>query len=221
VTQVDDLTRIIVGKALCQWPSTQATVDLCRLMLTENIPGDFVECGVFKGAHPALMARVLQEAQDSQRWVWLFDSFEGIPEAGPRDADWPGLGPRPGVPKKGALISTKIAQCSVEDMLANMVDWGLDQSRLVIRQGWFQETMLREEALPHRIALLRLDADLYESTRVCLEALYPRLALGGVCIVDDYQLPGCRAACLEYLEAEPEGLTVINDIHEPVWWRKR
>lgn len=221
MNEIDRLTRTIVGKALCQWPTLQATVDLCRRVLAEQIPGDFVECGVFEGAHPALMARVLQEAEDRERWVWLFDSFDGIPEAGPRDAEWPGIGPRPGVEKTGRLVSTKIAQCSIETVLDNMSDWGVERSRLVLRPGWFQHSLKELTALPQKIAVLRLDADLYESTKICLEALYPRLSESGVCIVDDYStLSGCREACLEYLGGVPEGLTVIDDVHEPVWWRK-
>jgi len=154
-----------------------------------QIPGDVVECGVFGGAHAAVMALALRGHWGSigypsnGRRVHLFDSFEGIPAAGEHDTNW--------------THPAGTSACSLEDVKRNMKQWGIDESLLVYHPGWFHETVASMQA---PIALLRLDADLYESTRVCLEHLYPLVSPGGWVIVDDFALPGCRKAVDDYMQ---------------------
>jgi hypothetical protein len=190
----------------------------CR-MIERGILGDFVECGVYKGVHPAVMAHVIQEMEPaSDRRVWLYDSFQGIPEAGPNDQQWPGLGEEPGRVKSGALKTTDVAACSLSHVRSNMSRWGVRDRRLVYREGWFQHTVGLDR--PPRIALLRLDGDLYESTKVCLEALYPVLMPGGVLIIDDYPLPGCRQAVDEYFDRKVQFQQVLGYEDGPAWTTK-
>ena len=107
--------------------------------------------------------------------------------------------------------------CAAETVLGHLASLRCDMTRFAIHEGWFQDTIPASDVGP--IALLRLDGDLYESTRVCLEGLYP--LLDGFCIVDDYALAGCRAAVDEYrLE---NGIT-SEVVHIPdgagaVWWK--
>lgn len=82
-----------------------------------------------------------------------------------------------------------------------MREWGVPEDFLVWHPGWFQDTV--PGANIDQIALLRLDGDLYESTLVCLQHLYPRVVSGGWVIVDDYGLPGCREAVNQFLGSEP------------------
>lgn len=195
--------------ALGHRSSQQQTYDLARLVLQRGIPGDFVECGVYAGASCALMARAIiddyeldrrcittPEAFSSERWsgphVHLFDSFTGIPAPGPHDVELQ------------ANVGGESA-CSLQEVKANMEAWGIPDELLVWHPGFFYERVpffAGDDADPKgkRIALLRLDGDLYESTRVCLEHLYPLVSPGGYVIVDDFNLSGCRKAVEEYFK---------------------
>jgi hypothetical protein len=143
------------------------TYDICRMALERGIPGDFVECGVYAGASSAIMAKAIMEhvanrgeyALSDNRRVHLFDSFEGIPLAGPEDLE---LAHKP----------AGEAKCSLEDVKRNMRDWGIPDELLAYWPGWFSETVpwnagvwqgqaLAQKKDPKQlIAVLRLDADL-------------------------------------------------------------
>jgi len=181
--------------ALSSKETLLATYDLARNVIERSVPGDFVECGVFGGAQCAVMARAIMEA-DNFHWelgvkrVHLFDSFEGIPPGGIHDLEWT-LPP-------GASV------CSLQAVKDHMTEWGIPDELLVYHPGLFQLTVERstEPDWPvgpaiKRIALLRLDGDLYESTKVCTEHLYPLVSPGGWIIVDDFALSGARKAYLE------------------------
>jgi O-methyltransferase len=183
------------------WPeSLRFTYDKARELLDAGVDGCLVECGVAAGVHPAVMARACVDAGVS-RAVHLFDSFEGIPHGGRYDVEWNehyGDG-------SGRLERTGIAACSLEEVFANLAAWGFPVGPegsgfpFAAYVGWFQDTV--PKTAPHigPIAFLRLDGDLYESTKVCLEHLYPLVASGGVIVIDDWNLDGCRAATVEYL----------------------
>lgn len=184
---------------LCNRPTLQKTFDLCTECVKVGVPGAFVECGVFAGAHPAVMASI-SSGEGKRRQVHLFDSFCGIPESGPNDDEsitaLIGVG-------SGRLVSTGISACSVDKVKGHMKKWGVDSSLLNYHVGWFQDTLkpaIEAGNFPNGIAVLRLDGDLYESTKVCLEQLYPLVNQGGYVIIDDYALTGCRKAVLEYRE---------------------
>lgn len=172
--------------------------------LARGVWGAIAECGVFAGAQAAAMALAsLHHGQP--RTVHLFDSFQGIPEAGPRDdrtiTDLVGVG-------QGRLVSTGQSVCSAAAVRQHFAEWGLGDYPFAFHPGWFQDTVpdAADALSPPRprtpytkgLAVLRLDGDLYESTRVCLEHLAPLVNPGGVIIIDDYALTGCRAACEEY-----------------------
>lgn len=164
-----------------------------------NLPGVIVECGVANGAQVGIMAKALN---NPSRAFHLFDSFEGIPMAGPKDADQPGIGAfqhDPNVPEEDRLVSSGVSVASVEKVRANLSAWG-SPGTFQYHKGWFQHTLPALMDFPP-IALLRLDGDLYESTMVCLEHLYPKVVPGGIIIIDDYGLIGCRKAVHEYMDA--------------------
>ncbi len=212
--------RTVLRRALCNPHTAANTAQLAERVLDENIPGDLVECGVFAGTQPAIMARALMDRGIKHRRVHLWDSFEGIPYASEEDGDMVTgmLGPR----RDGQLASTGVSRCSIHDVKANMRDWGIDPELLVYHRGWFQHTMPFQARDIGRIALLRLDADLYHSTMVALQYLYRKLSPGGYCIIDDYGLDGCRRAVTEYMEAigeEPE-IQRIPGEWSVVYWRR-
>lgn len=208
-----ELFSRIASVALTPETSLRSTYGIARLLIDEDIPGDFVECGVYAGSHPAVMAHAVMEAgQAGRRKVHLFDSFRGIPMSGERDLDWHRGDPenRPIGPSGFAeFTSSGISACPRETVEENMRQWDVDPAVLVYHEGWFHLTL--QHAIVGSIALLRLDADLHESTRVCLEYLYPKVVPGGWCICDDWVLDGCRDAVQPYL---------LLSESCPVYWRK-
>jgi hypothetical protein len=205
--------------ALSAYGTFPHTLEAARQCIRDGIPGDFVECGVGGGAHPALMARACMEA-GVKRKIHLFDSFEGIPEAGPRDDEsitaCVGVG-------KDRLVTTGVAAYSLERVRSNLVDYlGLDESLFVFHPGWFQKTVSTAARTIESIAILRLDCDLYSSTMACLPSLYPKLAKGGYYISDDYTLTGAKCATEEYMASIAESVTPlkVGDGDGCWYWRR-
>lgn len=210
----------IIRAGLGNPPTFLATQRQVRDLLQRGVPGDFVECGVYAGAHPALMALELQNHPDQQRRVHLFDSFEGIPHAGPNDDETITgcIGPS----QDGRLVSSGVSACSIQRVQRNMARWGVSSDLLVYHEGWFQHTVPETAPSIGSIALLRLDGDLYESTRVCLTHLEPKVPSGGIVCIDDYALTGCRRAVDEHLgrTGQRPQIITIEGGGGPVWWYK-
>ena len=184
--------------ALSSSLTVQTSYEIARACIEKQIPGDFVECGVFAGVQCAAMAIAVLEAGVADRKIHLFDSFEGIPKGGEFDNDLePLVGRRTG---SGIEPSGK-SICSLAQVREYMAIWEIPDSLLVYHPGWFHETV--PAAQVDRIALLRLDGDLYDSTKICLEHLYPKLVPGGWCVIDDFELDGCRKAVLETVKTGP------------------
>jgi hypothetical protein len=180
----------------------QFTYDSVLGILQSNIPGCLVECGVASGSQIGAMQECLQ-AHGAKREIYGFDSFCGIPYAGERDTQQPGIGPVD-ENKLGLLETTGVSAHSKECVLSNFEKWSLKTNHLTLIEGWFENTVPLANTGP--IAMLRLDGDLYSSTKVCMEHLYPLLVPNGILIIDDYSLQGCRDAIHEYI---PEG-EIIN-----------
>jgi glycosyltransferase involved in cell wall biosynthesis len=178
-----------------------------------GIPGDIVECGVWRGGSSMLAALRLLELGDTERSLWLFDTFEGMPEPGEHDADPSGASMAAEWElHRGRTGDAVFAHASLADVQANMATTSFPPDRLRYVRGKVEETI--PATAPERIALLRLDTDWYESTRHELEHLYPRLAPGGVLIIDDYgHWQGARKAVDEWLAAlaAPPLLTRLDD----------
>jgi O-methyltransferase len=168
-----------------------------------NVSGAFVECGVWRGGAVALMALAhLHSVSSAWRQMHLFDSWQGLPEP---DADLDGKSAveYAGGARNGALRSVDRCVASLEETRDLLESKVLYPSSLIhYHAGWFQETVPHTEV--GEIALLRLDGDWYESTRICLEHLYTNVVSGGVVVLDDYGLwAGCRRATDEFLVRQP------------------
>lgn len=178
------------------------------VVLDKNIPGCLVECGVAAGAQIGAMQSRLLEKGGAIRWIYGFDSFEGIPLASEEDDEQPGYSvPKPVIlytDKRELLVSSGITVHSKEVVQKSLQYWFPEKwDNIVLVKGWFQDTLALYRTVLRKlggIALLRLDGDLYESTRVSLEELFPLLNVGGILIIDDWELTGCRRACQEYFE---------------------
>ena len=180
--------------------SFKATVynsyELAKEMI--NVDGDFVECGVAAGAQIAAMQLALIETNCVKN-IYAFDSFEGIPMAGEFDTSQPGIGEiyhDKYAPLKERLVSSGITSHSIENVIHNFNEFKLPLNNINFIKGWFQDTLPDNKI--DKISLLRLDGDLYESTFVCLQYLYPKVSIGGYVIIDDYALEGCMKAVHDY-----------------------
>ncbi len=153
-----------------------------------DIPGDVVECGVWRGGMSAGIATLLGQHRD----YWLFDSFQGLPPAQPIDGE---SAIRYQSDPSGPWY---FDNCTAEEGYAQRAMALSEALRVHIVKGWFHETVHHAEV--DRIALLRLDGDWYESTMTCLEAFYPKVVPGGLTIIDDYYTwDGCARAVHDYL----------------------
>lgn len=179
-----------------------------------QIPGDYVECGVWKGGAVALMALANLNCGTTRRDIHLFDAFDHIcePDSAHDGAralaevqQWAKKGGADGrlAPLEGFYDEFGGAG-SVEgnkELLEKVV--GYDISRLHFHKGWFQDTIPEDAEKIEKIAILRIDGDWYASTKVCLDFLFDKVVSGGFIIVDDYgAYDGCRKAVDEYLSAK-------------------
>jgi O-methyltransferase len=164
-----------------------------------NIPGDILECGVWRGGSCMLVALSLLLFGDRERRILLFDTFEGHPRPDlDKDIDlWGNKAVVDWDNSKSDGGSTDWGFASIEEVRANLATTGYPEAKLAFIKGKVEDTLAYN--IPDRLALLRLDTDWYESTRVALAHLYPRLVPGGVLIVDDYgHYQGQRQAVDEY-----------------------
>ena len=163
--------------------------DCIREVVAQQVEGSFVECGVWRGGVGILAKAVLDEL-GANREVWLCDSFQGLP--GPtfeQDAgyDFRGMNDYLGVPRS--------------EVAANFERFGLLDNRVRFLEGYFSDSL--PIATIGKIAVLRLDGDLYESTWQCLTALYRQVSVGGYVIIDDYGvLEPCRQAVHDFFDQE-------------------
>jgi O-methyltransferase len=156
-------------------------------ILSNDVPGDLIETGVWRGGATIFMKAVLTVYGDKERNVWVADSFEGLPKPNPEH--YPS-------DRQDKLWSQSLAvsQSEVED---NFRRYDLLDERVFFLKGFFSETL--PSAPIEKLSLLRLDGDMYESTILALENLYPKLSDGGYVIVDDYGcIPACKKATNDY-----------------------
>lgn len=168
----------------------------------KDSPGVYIECGTAAGAQVIAMS---YGAPD--KTIYAFDSFEGIPLPSNRDDQMPGLKrlkdwerkalPDPG---KQALKTTGATAVSLDSFMMHISSAGISKDNIIPVVGWFENTIPFYHDGLEEIAILRLDGDLYNSTWVCLQHLFPKVIKGGCVIIDDYELLGCRDACHEYFE---------------------
>jgi O-methyltransferase len=183
--------------------------DCIRAVLRDDVPGDLIETGTWRGGAAIFMRAALTVYGDRERLVWVADSFRGLPRPDPRfpadagDTLWT-------LPELAVPLDT---------VKQNFARYGLLDDRVRFLVGWFKDIL--PTAPMDRLALLRLDGDLYESTTEALNALYPKLSPGGFLIVDDWAYPPCRQAVEDYRAAHG-----ITEPIEPidwsgVFWRKK
>jgi hypothetical protein len=202
------------------WPKCAHTmIGLTRLnnlqycvedALARHVAGDLVETGVWRGGAAIFMRAILKAHGITDRRVWAADSFQGLPHPDvqryPQDA--------------GDRHHTyDFLAVSLEEVQENFRRYGLLDDGVRFLKGWFRDSL--PTAPIERIAVLRLDGDMYESTWEALTSLYPKVSVGGYAIIDDYHvIPGCREAVDDYRRQESIGDEITEIDWAGVFWRR-
>ena len=183
---------------------------LCEDVIAKGVPGDFIETGAWRGGACIFMRAILKTYGVDDRIVWVADSFEGLPP--PSEEKYP--------PDRGSLFHTApLLAVPLEEVQKNFRNYGLLDDQVRFLKGWFKDTL--PVAPIERLAVLRLDGDMYESTMDALRALYEKLSPGGYIVIDDFSIPPCKRAVEDFRRS--------NGIDEPmqpidtgsVYWQKR
>lgn len=191
----DPLTRLEGRYMGAKPPEAETMIGVKRLdnleyciieAIRRGVPGDLIEAGVWRGGAAILMRGVLKAYRETDRIVWVADSFQGLPS--PDIARYP--------EDKGDdswVASNDVFSVPLEEVQSNFARYGLLDDQVRFLPGWFKDTL--SPAPIERLAVLRLDCDMYSSTTDALTNLYPKLSVGGYVIVDDYKLlRRCRQA---------------------------
>lgn len=202
------------------WPSRAYTmIGLHRLnnlqacvedALANDVPGDFIEAGAWRGGATILMRAILETYAITDRTVWVADSFEGLPK--PNAGDYPadaGLD----------LSGVEFLAVSQEEVERAFSRYGLLDDQVKFLKGWFKDTLPR--APFEKLALARLDGDLYESTMDGLVHLYPKLSTGGCLIIDDYNIPAAARAVMDYRKEHGITTPMTKIDANGVFWKKQ
>ncbi|MBF0378644.1 MAG: class I SAM-dependent methyltransferase [Desulfamplus sp.] len=209
-------TKMLSLRNLCEFSHTMAgrkrldNITYCLdIIRNNNVPGDLIETGVWRGGSSILMRGYLSIYEMNDRKVWVADSFEGLPVPSlPQDAGY-----------DFSASKMPILAVSLEEVQENFSRYNLLDDQVHFLKGWFSDTL--SKAPIEQLALLRLDGDLYESTMDSLNALYHKVTTGGFIIVDDYgDFEPCRRAVTEFRETHG----IIDPIEKIDWagayWRK-
>ncbi len=180
-----------------------------ELALADGVPGDFLEAGVWRGGATIFMRGMLKAYHIRDRKVWVVNSFEGMPEPEirrfPADAPW--------MPWAGRL------SVSLETVKHNFDNYCLLDDQVWFLKGWFKDTL--PTASIEKLAVLRLDGDLYQSIQNSLTHLYPKLSVGGFVIVDDfYFFKETRQAVLDYRAAHAIIEPILEVGGNAAYWRR-
>ncbi len=219
--ELDLARRFAVREVGLDWPKRAFSMsglarlsnfqDCIETAIRENIPGDIVEAGVWRGGASVLACAVLRSLGIADRTVWLADSFEGMPAPDlvryPADRDLD-------------LTANDYLRAGLDEVRETFRRFGLldDQVRFV--KGWFRDTLPTIAA--QNIAVARIDGDLYESISIALDSLYHKIAPGGFVIIDDYFfLPTCRQAVDDFRLRNAIDALIEQVDWSAGYWRKR
>ena len=171
-------------------------------VLADKVPGDLIETGVWRGGSCIFMRGVLKAHGVTDRTVWVADSFEGLPPPNPDK-----------YPQDAGLHFEQYKELAVslEEVQRNFERYDLLDGQVRFVKGWFRDSL--PGAPIGKLAVMRLDGDLYESTMDALTSLYDRLSPGGFVIIDDYSIPACAQAVADF-----RGARGITDPIEKIDW---
>lgn len=202
------------------WPSSAPSMigvkrmqnlrEQCERVLAAGIPGDFLEAGVWRGGACIMMRAVLKAYGVPDRRVFAADSFQGPPPSS-RDSE---------ADRKADFHGHPDFSVSLDTVKEYFARYGLLDQQVVFLKGWFRDTLPAAPVV--RLALLRLDCDLYEGSMDCMNALYGKLSPGGTLIADDYYLfESQREAVDEYRARQGIADEIVKIDDFGAYWIKR
>ena len=187
-----------------------ALIQSIKNVIQNKIDGDFVECGVWRGGNLILCQKYF-DLQHIKKKIYGFDTFEGMVKPKEVDIDYRNI---PASEMYSLFKSdgekSNLACCSLDEVNNNIIET-VPKNNIKLIKGRVENTLREEKNLPEKISILRLDTDWYESTKIELEVLYPRLMSGGFLIIEDYgHFKGFRKAVDEYFKDNMPYLHYVN-----------
>lgn len=168
-----------------------------KYVIENDIPGDFVECGVWKGGNTMLAAMTLMSLKNTDRKIYLYDTFEGMSAPTEKDINYKNEDAKIEWSRKEKTDHNDWCYSSLDDVKKNLYSTGYPKEKLIFVKGKVEDTL--PGTLPEKVSILRLDTDWYESTYHELKHLYPLLSRYGFLIIDDYGYwKGAREAVDNY-----------------------
>jgi O-methyltransferase len=210
--QIKNAIRLILPYTLTSFDRLATLWSQVRYLDDTGVPGALVECGVWKGGSSGMMALAhMATASPPLREIHLFDAFRGMPE--PKEID----GPRASA---SMFEPDSYPETISRDLMIRQI--GYPKELVTFHVGWFHETLPADAHSLGSIALLRLDGDWYESTKICLVNLYDQVSPGGLVVIDDYgHFEGCRVAVDEFLKGYPGTMLHRVDYTARYWIKDR
>jgi hypothetical protein len=206
--ELSEIIRSVRPFTMTSNDKLHALITATRYLVQHQIPGDIVECGVWRGGSMHAVARTLDSVGDHSRELYLLDTFEGMPPPTDKDVRLDGQTAQ-ALLDAGTKEQTIWAYATLEDVQAGFERVPYPREKVHYVKGKVEQTV--PEHTPETIALLRLDTDWYDSTRHELEHLYPRLVSGGVLIIDDYGTwQGSQQATDEFLAKTDARLLMVR-----------
>jgi O-methyltransferase len=216
IRQKNVLIRKILPYTLGGWKALDNAFNVVAHVEKNKIPGVIIECGVAQGGSAAMMALSSRALGNEKRDFWFFDSYEGLPEPTAEDYEGTKAGDYVGVLVKGSCLGT-IEQ--VSELLFDKLN--LPKHKINLVKGWFQDTVPLHKEKVGKIAILRLDGDWYESTKIPLENFYSFISPGGCVIIDDYATCfGSKKATDEFIEKNSIDTYLRPDYRGGAWFVK-
>lgn len=180
---------------------TWMLINSIKYINKNNIEGDFVEAGVFRGGN-LIIFKELNDTLKLNNKIYAYDTYEGMPKPNEKldikwnnvKADW----------TYNHVKKNNWCKCSLDNVKSNLLTEINNLDNIIFIKGLVEDTLKIEKNLPKKISLLRLDTDFYESTKIELEILFPRLSQGGVLVIDDYgNWKGAKKAVDDYFKNSP------------------
>jgi O-methyltransferase len=225
--EIDQTLQSLGGVVYSTRETLMSSYEVAKTIAQNNIKGAVIECGVASGGNfGSMMCGILGVEPTTKRTFYGFDSFVGIQLAGKKDTVQAGIGEithNVNVPDAELLVSSGVTVHSKVNLESSLNLWGLNQRcKIELVEGWVQNTITQEIANAiGKIAILRLDMDVYHPTMHTLEMLYDNVSIGGAIIIDDWGLVGVQRAVMEFWDSrniQPEIIHIDNS--DPIYWFK-
>ena len=183
--------------------------DLIQKVILNNVPGDYLEAGVWRGGSSIFARGVLRAWNQGHRKSYVCDSFQGLPPGDknlhPKDKNWDNT---PYLAVSDTTVATSFREASLLD------------ENVIFAKGFFNDSLKPLAQQIKSLAVLRLDGDMYESTVDILYHLYNKVSIGGYVIMDDWDNFPSQSACLDFFAVHNLQPKIVRIDQVSVYWQK-